>query len=448
MEQNDIKQQGTKEQGVSQNAMPQLSDAQIKEIMAKAKAIQDKAQEFSKKLLAKMKKDILGISILPPAKKGQKEISLFILLDDKKVTFSEKGRFLKKNQDLAKTICDGKDFIPDVYLLSEMKQAMLDDNRELSSKITKSTPIYQVNNILNAFILPEVHKDMVLEKFEKYVVSYVGVGSILRGDGNPKSDIDVYMIIDDTDVKQMSRLELQDKIRSIVYGMAQQAQELVKIKIPLHIQTYLLTDFWDILKDSSSPVIYTFLRDGLPFFDRGIYRPWKLLLDQGRIKPSREAVLKHTETGDLFYERAKKKLLSVVVEDLYYAVLNPAQSLLMLKGVAPPTHKETVSLFKEIIVDEEKLVDKKYAAILEEFVLLFKKWEYNEVTEMSGVEAEKFMEKAADFRKKVLPILEDLNYKIYKTRLFEKKSKNSSSKKDVSKKTTKKKVSLKKSTKK
>lgn len=429
----------------AQQQMPQLSEKQMKEIMEKAKEVQKKAETFSKKLLAKMKKDILGISILPPAKKGQKEISLFILIDDKKAMPQEKGKLLKDMQDQAKKICEGQDFLSDVYLLSEVKQAMLDDNKDVIVKITKSTPIYQVNNILNAFILPEVHKEMVLDKFEKYVVSYVGVGSILRGDGNPKSDIDVFIIIDDTDVKQMSRLELQDKIRNIVYGMAQQAQELVKIKIPLHIQTYLLTDFWDMLKDSSSPVIYTFLRDGLPFFDRGIYRPWKLLLDQGRIKPSREAVLKHTETGELFYERAKKKLLSVVIEDLYYSVLNPAQSLLMLKGIAPPTHKETVTLFKELLIDEEKLMDKKYGAILEEFVSLFKKWEYNEITEMSGSECEEFMKKAADFRKNIMPILEDLNYKIYKTRLNEEK-KSSKSSKSNSKKTAKK--AVKKTTKK
>ena len=103
---------------------------------------------------------------------------------------------------------------------------MFDDNKELVSKVTKSVPVYQKNNILNAFILPEIHKNFVLEKFEKYVVSYVGIGSILRGDGNPKSDIDVFIIIDDTDVKQMTRMDLQEKIRSIVYSMSLEAQEI------------------------------------------------------------------------------------------------------------------------------------------------------------------------------------------------------------------------------
>lgn len=410
---------------------PKVDEKALKEMMEKAKAVQKKAETFSKKFVTKFKEDLLGVSILPPEKKGQKEIKLFVLINDASVEMKDKGVFLKKKQEECKKICEGQDFISDVYLYSEVKQAMYDDNKDITNKVTKSTPVYQKNNVMNAFVLPEVHKEMVLEKFERYVVSYVGVGSILRGDGNAKSDIDVFMIIDDTDVKQMSRMELQDKIRNIVYSMSMQAQEMTGIKIPLHIQTYLLTDFWDMLKECSSPVIYTFLRDGMPFFDRGIYRPWRLLLEMGRIKPSREAVAKHTDAGDMFYERAKKKLLSVVVEDLYYSVLNPAQSLLMLKGIAPPTHKESAQLFREIIVKQEKLTSKKYADILEEFVVLFKKWEYNEVTEMSGVESEKYMKKADDFRKTVFPIIDKLNYQVYKTKLQQKKI----SKKDSSKRT-------------
>jgi len=414
--------------------IPKMDEAKIKEMMDKAKKVQKRAKTFAdSKLIPKFKKSLLGVSILPPDKKDQKEIKLFVLIDDSKIELPKKGLFLKEKQELGKSISQKTNFILDIYLYSEIRQSMYDENVEISTKITKSVPVFQKNNVLNAFILPEVHKNMVLEKFERYVVSYVGVGSILRGDGNPKSDIDVFMIIDDTDVKQMSRMELQDKIRSIVYSMSLQAQEMTGIKIPLHIQTYLLTDFWDMLKDCNSPVIYTFLRDGIPFFDRGIYRPWRILLEMGRIKPSREAVAKHTESGDLFYERAKKKLLSVVVEDLYYSVLNPAQSLLMLMGIAPPTHKETAQLFSELIVKREKLVTKKYADILSEFVSLFKKWEYNEITEISGSESEKFMKKADDFRKTILPIIEKLNYKIYKTKISKKKVSKPKKKKVVKK---------------
>lgn len=428
---------------------PQLTEKEMQEIVKKAKEIQQKAETFCKKIISKHKKELLGLSIQPPTKKGQKEIALFVLIDDKEIPPQNKALTLKKKQEEFKKYSEGSSYLFDVYFYSEIRQAMYDENKDIILKVTKGTPIFQKNGILNAFILPEIHKELTLQKFEKYIVSYVGVGSILRGDGNPKSDIDVFMVIDDTDVKQMSRMELVDKIRNIVYGMAQQAQEMTGIKISLHIQTYLLTDFWDMIKEAGSPVIFTFLRDGLPFFDRGIYRPWKLLLDMGRIKPSREAVAKHTDAGDLFYERARKKLLSVVVEDLYYSVLNPAQSLLMLKKIPPPTHKESVTLFREILVQDEKLMSKKSGDILEEFVTLFKAWEYNEVTEMSGTDAEKFMKKAEDFRKEIMPILEKLNYSMYKTHLSQRKLENKkkpATKKKSAKKTTTKKVAAKKKT--
>ncbi|MBW2998217.1 nucleotidyltransferase domain-containing protein [Candidatus Woesearchaeota archaeon] len=426
---------------------PEITDEQKKmmeEMLAKVKKIQEEAEKFSKKIVNKIKDKLLGISLMPPDKKGQKEINLLILLDDQKVEPHEKGKFIHDNTKIVEELCKGSDYTPNTMLFTELKQALYDDNAEATSKVTKALPLYQKNNVLNAFVLPEVHKNLVLEKFEKYVVSYVGVGSIMRGEGNPKSDIDVFIIIDDTDVKRMSRAELKDKLSSLIYSMSFQAQEITKTKIPLHIQTYLLTDFWEMLKESSSPVIHTFLRDGIPFFDRGIYRPWRLLIEMGRIKPSREAILKHTEAGDLFYERAKKKLLSVVVEDLYYSVLNPAQSLLMLKGIAPPTHKETITLFREIIVEQEKLASKAEGDILEEFVMLFKKWEYNEVTEMSGTDIEKFMEKADKFRKKIFPIIDDLNYKIYKTKLSKELSTRKTPEKKTAKKATKKKTTKKK----
>jgi predicted nucleotidyltransferase len=42
-----------------------------------------------------------------------------------------------------------------------------------------------------------------LQKFEKYVVSYVMGGSSIRGDISKGSDIDTYVIINDTDVKRI-----------------------------------------------------------------------------------------------------------------------------------------------------------------------------------------------------------------------------------------------------
>ncbi len=44
-----------------------------------------------------------------------------------------------------------------------------------------SYPLYD-DGILGALRVAEIHKSLVLQKFEKYVVSYVIGGSLVRGD--------------------------------------------------------------------------------------------------------------------------------------------------------------------------------------------------------------------------------------------------------------------------
>ena len=105
------------------------------------------------------------------------------------------------------------------------------------------------------------------------------------------------MIINDTDVKRMPRLELKERLRGIIHQQMAEAASLAGVKNTLHIQTYLLTDFWESVKDAS-PVIFTFIRDGIPIYDRGTFMPWKTLLRMGKLKPSPESIDMFMKTAD------------------------------------------------------------------------------------------------------------------------------------------------------
>ena len=83
----------------------------------------------------------------------------------------------------------------------------------------------------------------------------------------------------------MPRLELKDKLRNIIYSYVMQAKELAGVQNELHVQVWLLTEFWEGVRDAN-PVFYTFLRDGYPLYDRGGFLPWKLLLKMGRDIPA------------------------------------------------------------------------------------------------------------------------------------------------------------------
>jgi len=126
-------------------------------------------------------------------------------------------------------------------------------------------------------------------------------------------------VVDDTDVKRMPRAQVKDQLTRIVWQMAQEVAQLTGIQ--LHAQVYLLTDFWDALKDAH-PVMFTFLRDGVPFYDRGIFSAWKELLKLGKIRPSAEAIDMHMNVGTQLIDRAKKMFNEIVMNDIYYSVLN------------------------------------------------------------------------------------------------------------------------------
>lgn len=250
----------------------------------------------------------------------------------------------------------------------------------------------------------DIHRNMLLQKFEKYVVVYAGAGSWLRGEKS--NDFDVFVVVDDTDVKRMSRMQVKDQLTRIILQMAQEVAQLTGIQV--HAQVYLLTDFWDALKDAH-PVMFTFLRDGVPFYDRGLYNSWKELLKLGKIRPSPEAIDMHMNVAYQLTDRAKKQLAEIVMTDLYYAVLNPAQAILMLKGFNPTTPKETVKIFKEVLLGKEKVVSEKDVKILEDTIALFKKIEHDRETEVKGKDVDKLLKDADSFLKNMKSMFEEIN---------------------------------------
>ena len=96
--------------------------------------------------------------------------------------------------------------------------------------------------------------------------------------------------------------------------MGHEASQITGVKKQFHIQTYILTDYWEGLKEAN-PVFYTLLRDGVPLYDRGIFMPWKQLLKMGKIKPSPEAIDMYMSSGEQMLDRVKFKLRDIGTED-------------------------------------------------------------------------------------------------------------------------------------
>lgn len=272
-------------------------------------------------------------------------------------------------------------------------------------KMLGSSLIYRdERGFLSALKTIDIHRNMLLQKFEKYVVVYAGAGSWLRGEKS--NDFDVFIVIDDTDVKRMSRLQVKDQLTKIIWQMSREVAAVTGIQI--HIQVYLLTDFWDALKDAH-PVMFTFLRDGVPFYDRGLYSAWKELLKLGKIRPSPEAIDMHMNVGTQLIDRAKKMLADIVMNEIYYAFLNPSQAILMLKGYNPTTPKETVRMFKEVLLQKEKSISAKDVEAFEHAVKMFKEIEHNRDTEVSGKEIDKMIKDADAYLQHIKKMFEEIS---------------------------------------
>lgn len=288
----------------------------------------------------------------------------------------------------------------------------LDSKFDIIEALGMSYPILD-KGLLGALRISSIHKSMVLRKFEKYVTSYVVAGSLVRGEAKPTSDVDIFIVIDDTDVKRMPRFELKEKLRSVIFQYIQEATAIAGSKNPLNVQVYLLTEFWEAVKDAH-PVMFTFIRDGVPLYDRGAFLPWKSLLRMGKIKPSPEAIDMFMSSGDKLSDIVNRRLMDILVMDIFWGVSTPTQGLLMMYGLAPAVPKETVRLFREVFVEKEKLVEPKYADILEEIIIkYYKGYEHGKIKKVSGSELQKIYENATDYMKRLKELRNQIEKRIH-----------------------------------
>ena len=402
-----------------QNYNPNMpSPEEQTKIKEKIEKIKSKVDKFKNKILKTHKKDILGVALLPPKKEEKSKINVLIVLDDSKSENQPDFRLRDKVFNELKKVAqvEDKDLFLEVLTISEVKESLFDSKYEILQLIAMSAILYDPADFLAALKISEVHKSMTLQKFEKYIVSYVAAGSLFRGEKS--NDIDVYVIVDDTDVRRMSRIELKDKLRSLIIQQGFEAAAITGVKKEFHVQVYILTDFWESVKDAH-PVIFTFLRDGVPIYDRGVFMPWRLLLKMGRIRPSPEAIDMQMNVGEQLLERARKKLLMIAGEDLFYGILNPSQAALMLYGISPPTPVETVKLLNDIFVKKEKLLEKRYVDILERIRVFFKGIEHGKIKEVSGTEIDKLLKDCEDYLNRIKKLFNQIEKKAEKESLTE-----------------------------
>lgn len=239
----------------------------------------------------------------------------------------------------------------------------------------------------------------VLKKYGKYVKCIVMMGSVAREDFKPTSDIDVFVVIDDTAQKISS--ELHERIDDDLEKIAE------KISKNLSVQpTYTLTEFWDYAR-VCHPIVYNFIKEGVPIYDTGFFAPIKRLLAMGKIPSTREAIESYMEGAPKKLMRAKTVKLLMLAEDCYYAMLNTTQAVLMFMGLAPPVPNKAYEDMKKFLV-EPGILEPEYAEWLKEIIDVRKKIEHKELTDVSGAFVDEWLTKAEKFTDKMFGLLNAL----------------------------------------
>lgn len=364
--------------------------------------VKESLSDFKQQLLDKFGGYIKAINLLAQPLRDDKEsdsddINVAVIVDDSDSERMSKEELHSRLSSVINDIAGDADnrLEPETYLVSDVWQLCYDGNYSQAEQLISSATVYDTG-LMDALEVSNVHKDMVLERFEKYIVTYVLAGSVVQGKATPESDIDVFVVIDDTDVKQMSRAELKDKLRAIITGMSDEAAQAVGVKNKLNIQVYILTDFWENVKQAN-PVIFTFLRDGVPLYDRGIFMAWKQLLEMGRIKPSPEAIDMFMNTGEEMMKKVDNKLKEIGMEDFFWATVTTSQAAIMLYGLPPPTPKETPDVLQDIFVEKEGFLDEEDVETVRSVLSVRKDLEHGKRQSISGAEIDELKEKTKSY---------------------------------------------------
>jgi len=321
-------------------------------------------------------------------------LSDFDLSPEEKVKL--KASFLEKY--LQKIKNEKLDIWLHVLLIEDIRNIAMDSRFELLDLLAIGNVIYD-KGIFGIFRLTSVHKKLIIDILQKYVVAYVLAGSQVKGRSVESSDVDIYVVIDDTDVKQHTFEELKMKLMDLILNKAIEAKILVNSNKELHPQVYTLTEFW-LAMSESNPVIITFLRDGIPLYDRGMFIAWKQLLLKGIIKPSQEAANKYIIAAENALKEAKNKLTNMInnliIEDLAVAMVTSAQAVIMDYGLLPGDPKQTPDMLKKLFVDKG-ILNIEYVNILSEVWKMRKDFEHGKVNEYKYEDLMNVFEKAEKF---------------------------------------------------
>ena len=216
-----------------------------------------------------------------------------------------------------------------------------------------------------------------LKDFLKGVVLF---GSTIRGEQTKSSDIDVMIILNDMTVVLSN--EVYTGLRVIIEKCATEVSQ------DFHITTMHLSEVWDYAKQGD-PILVNILREGMAVYDEGFFQPLQMLLDTGKIRPTKEAVWAYYLRAPKSLKNAKNHLQQAIV-DMYWAVIDASHAALMHLDVVPGAPHKVADLLEEHFV-RTKLMDKRTVVSVRKFYKLAKDIGHQRMVKLTGKEVDNLL---------------------------------------------------------
>jgi len=266
---------------------------------------------------------------------------------------------------------------------------MKDSKKRNTSKKKLAIKDFPTLKLINEKEIAMDFAEKLYKKFDKMIKFVVLFGSNTKDNKTSGSDIDIIILLDDATVRFDQELilwyreELGKLINSNPY------------KKELHINTVRLTTWWgDLLR--GDPVVYNIIRYGEPLIDfGGFFQPLKVLLYQGKIKSTPEAIYTSLQRAPQHLLRSKQSKMGAV-EGVYWAIVDSAHAALMAAKVSPPSPEHIPILLKEKFVDTNML-KMKYVIWYRDLYVLHRKIVHGDISDINGKDLDEWQDRAEEF---------------------------------------------------
>lgn len=242
----------------------------------------------------------------------------------------------------------------------------------------------------------------LIEKFKRSVKAVIVYGSTATGKHKKTSDIDIFVIMDDTKIEQEIPQEVKDRIWNEMLKIAKDTDKNITLQAFMFI-----TEFWENLR-TAEPVLIAILRSGVPVFDVGIFMPAKRMLQRGKIPTTQEAVQKKISAAPQFVDYAESRVKSAG-HYLEQAMATAGNAALMYIGRMPQNKEDVPGALDESFV-KEKLLEDRYVQDAENIRKFAKEIEHKKGKDLEGIGAEvdKHLKTTNEFVKRMQDLIKEL----------------------------------------